>query len=245
MTSGEMSNGSLTDERVSAIASTASVRTAIAALPGRLRVGGGDVFVPDRRGSCRTWREHLGPLLHDPGGDHRRQQRRCRVRPPRACRWRRAADDRTRHRRLPVLDLLAAGHPAGGAATFPRRASTSTTGSSISCSPPASTRTSRCTTGTCPRRWRTRAGGRSGRRRTTSPSTPTSSPPPSATGSSTGPRSTSRTARATSGTSPGSWPPAARRSPTDSPPPTTCCSVMAWPSSACAPVCPTPRSGSS
>ena len=88
------------------------------ALPGHVRVGSRNVFVPDRRGSCGTWREHLGPLLHDPGGDHRRQQRRCRVRPPRACRWRRATDDRTRHRRLPVLDLLAARHAAGARRRF-------------------------------------------------------------------------------------------------------------------------------
>ena len=67
----------------------------------------------------------------------------------------------------------------------------------------------------------------------------------SATASSTGRRSTSRTARATSATPPGSWRRAGRRSPTASPPPTICCSATASPSSGCARVSPTPRSASS
>ena len=149
-------------------------------------------------------REHLGPLLHDPRGDPRRQQRRRRLRPSRARRRRRRADERARPRRLPVLDLLAARHPRRPRRGRRRRASTSTTGSSISCSAPASNRTSRCTTGTCPQvaRGRRRLAGAIDRR-TTSPSTPTSWPRRSATASSTGRRSTSRTARATSATSPG------------------------------------------
>ena len=65
-----------------------------------------------------------------------------------------------------------------------RPASTSTTASSTSCCArgiaPARRRS---TTGTCPRRSRTRAAGRSGRRRTPSPTTPTSWPAGSATGS--------------------------------------------------------------
>ena len=64
-----------------------------------------------------------------------------------------------RPQRLPLLDRLAA-RPPDGRVRSTTPASTSTPGSSTSCSPPASGRGSRCTTGTSPRRWRTPAGGR-------------------------------------------------------------------------------------
>ena len=53
-----------------------------------------------------------------------------------------------------------------------RPAWTSTTGSSTSCSTPASSRWSRCTTGTCRRPWRTTAAGSTATPPTGSPSTP-------------------------------------------------------------------------
>ena len=63
--------------------------------------------------------------------------------------------------RLPLLDRLAAGPARRARAPSTRPASTSTTGSSTSCSSAASSPTRRSTTGTCRRRSRTRAAGRS------------------------------------------------------------------------------------
>ena len=69
----------------------------------------------------------------------------------------------------------------GSSPTAPARSTraawTSTTGWSTSCWPPASSRWSRSTTGTCRRRWRTAAAGPTATPPTTSPTTP---PPRSA-----------------------------------------------------------------
>ena len=73
-----------------------------------------------------------------------------------------------------------------------RKASTSTTAWSTSCSPRASSRSRPSTTGIFPRRCRTStAAGSRRRRRRRSPTTPGTSPSSSATGSSTSSRSTS------------------------------------------------------
>ena len=113
MTSGEMSSGSLTDERVSAIASTASVRTADRRhFPDDVRVGGRDVVVPDRRRSRRDAARASGTAsARSPG----RSSTAATAMSPAATTSMPAGDvqlmTRTRPRRLPVLDLLAAGHP--------------------------------------------------------------------------------------------------------------------------------------
>ena len=110
----------------------------------------------------RPRREHLGPLL---------PRRRATIADGSsgavACdHYHRWSDDialmrRARPRRLPLLDRLAPGHARGHRRRSTRPGSTSTTGSSTDCSPPASSRSRRCTTGTCRRRSRTRAAGRS------------------------------------------------------------------------------------
>ena len=116
----------------------------------------------------------------------------------------------------------------------PRRASTSTTGSSTSCSPRASRRGRRSTTGTCPRRSRRPAAGRR--------ATPLSGSPSYAAIDRRGARRPGEALdhaqravvlgvprlRAAASTRPG-----APTAPTPSRPRTTCCSGTGWPSSAC------------
>ena len=99
-----------------------------------------------------TLRAHAGQHQND--DDRRRRQRPL---PPLqgGC----GVDEVDRRECLPVLDRLAADLPRGHRPAEPRKASTSTTVSSTRCSRRASSRSRRCTTGTCPRRSRTRYGG--------------------------------------------------------------------------------------
>ena len=73
------------------------------------------------------------------GAERRHGRGRVRLLPPLSRRHR--ADARARARRVPLLDRVAARHPDGRGAGERRRASTSTTGSSTSCSATASRRT--------------------------------------------------------------------------------------------------------
>ena len=68
---------------------------------------------------------------------------------------------RARPRRLPLLGRVAARPARAARARSTPRASTSTTGWSTRCSTHGIRRAPRSTTGTCPRRWRTSAAGRS------------------------------------------------------------------------------------
>ena len=86
---------------------------------------------------------------------------------------RRRADARARPRRRTASRWRGRGCGPTAAPVNPA-GSTSTTGSSTSCSPPASRRGSRSTTGTCRRRSRTRAAGPTATPPTASPTTPLS-----------------------------------------------------------------------
>ena len=78
-----------------------------------------------------------------------------------------------RPRRIPLLDRVAANLPGGSGSREPRAGSTTTTGWSTSSSRTGSTPTSLSTTGTCRKRSRIAADGRSARSSTRSWSTPT------------------------------------------------------------------------
>ena len=126
----------------------------------RIPLGGVHLGVPDRGGHRRRRPRavHLGHLRATPRPDRRRQHRRRRLRPLPPVRRGRRADGRARRLGVPVLDRLAP-DPARPAPARPTRpAWTSTTGWWTTCSPPASTRSPRSSTGTCRSRWRTRGG---------------------------------------------------------------------------------------
>ena len=145
----------------------------------RLPLGDGDRLLPDRgRGQGRRARRvDLGHLLPYPRQGAGQRQRRRRRRPLSPLQGRRRADEGARREHLPLLDLVAAGLPRWDGARRTRRASTSTTRWSTSCSPTASSPSPRSTTGTCRRRLRTRsAAGSRGRRRRPSPTMPATSP---------------------------------------------------------------------
>ena len=127
--------------------------------PSALPVRRGDRRLPDRgrRPRGRPPRLDLGRLLpRSRRGDQRRQRRR-RVRPLPPLPRRRRADEVDRAADVPLLDVVVA-RAAGRRRGQPRRASTSTSASSTSCWTPTSCRGSRCTTGTCRRRWRSKGG---------------------------------------------------------------------------------------
>ena len=139
---------------------------------------------------------------------------------------------------LPLLVLVGA-RAARRRRRSTRRASTSTRASSTSCSTPASSRGSRCTTGTCRRRSRTRGGWAEPRhRRTCSPTTRSTCTTRSATGSTLDdaqravvlvvPQLHGRRARARAAGR-------GRRLAAA----TTCCSATAWPCRRCASATPT------
>ena len=118
--------------------------------------------VPDRgrRARGRARPVDLGHLQPHSGQGLERRHRRHRLRPLPPPRRRPRPHGRPRPRGLPVLDRLAA-HPAHRPGRGQRRrASRSTSASSTGCSPAASARSRRSTTGTCRRRSRTRAAGR-------------------------------------------------------------------------------------
>ena len=85
----------------------------LSALPRRLRLGRRNRLVPDRgsRDRGRARRERLGPLLRNArqGAQRRHRCRRVRLLPPLPRRHR--AHARARHRRVSLLDRLAACHP--------------------------------------------------------------------------------------------------------------------------------------
>ncbi len=93
------------------------------------------------------------------------------LRPLPPLRRRRRADGRPGSAELPVLDLVGPG-PARRRGRSTRPAWTSTRGWSTSCSSTTSCPGSPSTTGTCRRRWRSRAAGATGTPRTGSASTP-------------------------------------------------------------------------
>ncbi len=168
-------------------------------LPGRLRVGGRHVRLPDR-GRRRPRRPRAVDLGHVRG---RRPARATPAPwpPTTAAAW------PTTWPSWPTSASPPTGSRSPGPASSPTGAgavsqpgSTSTGPSSTSCWPTASSPSPPSTTGTSPRPSRTPAAGRPAPPPSGSPTTPPSWPTPSATGCAAGPRSTSPGARRCSAT---------------------------------------------
>ena len=140
----------------------------------RLRLGGGDLRLPDRgrggRGRPRT--VHLGHVLPGTRRDRQRRHRRRGLRPlPPLARGHRP-DAAARAGRLPVLDRVAP-DPAGRRRPGqPGRAGLLRPAGRRAARRPASGPSRPCTTGICRRRCRTAAAGRTATPPTASPSTP-------------------------------------------------------------------------
>jgi beta-glucosidase len=174
-------------------------------VPGGLQVGRRHRGVPDRgRGRARTAPTvHLGHLRADAGQRVRGPHGDVAVRPLPPLREDVGLMAQARPGNLPVLGGWPRIKPDGTGPVNPRGLDFYDS-SSTSCSGRASTRWSRSTTGTCRRRWRTRAAGRSAARRTPSPTCRRDGGPARETAYAPGPRSTSRGARRSSGTPAGS-----------------------------------------
>ena len=191
-------------------------------LPARLPLGRGDRGVPDR-GRRRRGRPHAVDLGHlrphaRPGRERRHRRRRRRPLPPvpRATSrsWPRSVSPSYRFsvawpRITPHVTADGLGPVNDEGLDFYSTLVDDAARRGHHALP------SRSTTGTCRRRWRTRAAGPSGRPPSGSASTPGSSPPRSATGCRSSSRSTSRGAAPTSATrsgvhAPGRTDPAAR-----------------------------------